>query len=332
MRTLLIALPLLASMTVHAQNCDSADTKLCDEQRSLNLDAIAKAFNTNLSGVTLCDPKESVIAQVDDGKGGKKLVRTAQNTWTEFKKVGDDYQASFSAFHRNSKTGEVKPSKMYIKLVAGASENKFPLTGKNKAQLQLFMDGHYGTASGKYDLQLDSNGNIDILETSSKMFQAKRGKENLDKGAVFMPTNIKVSKSNGKTSYVIDSIRFDFTKEQMDQIEKETGKKFFTGNFNEKINEYEGVPYSIDEVRKLADHASIKEEVENGLTWSNCPEVTEEEAIKFNSNAVKEHNSAVRNSSKGNTLKDSARKLGKEIKQSASKAVKKAKNSKVKEQ
>lgn len=331
MRTLLIALPLIASMNVHAQKCDSTNEKLCDEQRSLDLDAIAKAFNTNLSGVTLCDPKESVIAQVDDGKGGKKLVRTAQNTWTDFKKVGDDYQASFSAFHRNSKTGEVKPSKMYIKLVAGASENKFPLTGKNKAQLQLFMDGNFGTAAGKYDLQLDANGAIDILETSSKMAQFKRGKENLDKGAFYMPTNIKVSKSNGKASYVIDSIRFDFNKEQMEKIEKETGNKFFTENFNDKINEYEGVPYSIDEVRKMADHAGIKEEVENGLTWSNCPEVTEEEALKFNTDSIQQNNRAVKRSVKGNTL-NSARSLGKEVAEKAKSKARKLSTKKAKEE
>ena len=318
MRTLLFAVPLMVTVSVQAQT-------------SVDADAIAKAFNSNLSGVTLCDPKANVIAEVDDGQGGKKLVRTAQNTWADFKPEGKGYSSSFTAFHRNSKTGEVKPNKMILKLVPEGSENIDPVSGKKKVQLQLFMNGALDNAAAKYDVSVNEKGDIDILETSSKFFQFKRGKENLDKGAMSYATNIKVSKTNGKTNYVMDELSYVFTNDQVKKAEEATGKKFFTDTFNEKTEEFNGFAYNADDFKKIADSAGVKAEVKTGTNWSNCPDITEEDALKFAKGSVEKHNLKLK-SKKGNTFKSSERKSLKGEKQEVKSEEKKATSIKAKVQ
>lgn len=308
---------------VKFSNCEitkRAGKNLCDEVLSLNAEAVAKAFNNNLSGVTLCDPENSVLAQVDDGNGGKKIVRTAQNTWSDFKKDGDGYSSFFSAYHRNSLTGEVKSNKMYLKIVPDASENFHPITGQKKVQLQLSYDGGSGTPAAKYDIQINAKGEIDIFETSGRMFQYKRGKENVVEGAMYSPTNIKVSKTDGKTSYTIDNVLYRFTQEQIAKIEKETDKKFFTDKFNEKTEEFEGVTYTADEVNALGVTPVIK----SGLNWSNCPAVTTEEILNFGKASIESHNKDVKGKEKkSNSFKRSSRESLKGKKEKAEKKTKK---------
>lgn len=293
MRSLIIAAPLLVSFTVHAQT-------------SNDVHAIAKGFNKNLSGVTLCDPKGSVLAEVDDGQGGKKLVRTAQNTWSDFKPDGNGYASYFTAFHRNSKTGEVRPSKMMLRLVPEGSENIDPVSGKKKVQLQLSYEGASDIAA-KYDASIDDQGGLDIFETSSKINQFKRGKEHVDKGAMSYATNIKVSQANGKTNYVIDEVLYHFNTEQVTKVEKELGKKLFTDVYNEKKEEFEGLSFTSDEMKKLAETAGIKPDIKTGVNWSNCPAVTEAEALNFAKNTVEKHNKSLK-SKKANNFKSSGRK------------------------
>lgn len=272
-----------------------------NEAKAQDIDSVARSFNEAFKGgVTLCgkDPKDSVIVEVDDGKGGKKLIRVAQNTWNEFAKDGDQYSSHFSALHRDSKTGEVKPRKMNLKLFTNEL---------NQVQLDLYMDG-VNTPAANYDLIINAAGEIEIIQLTSKMVQLKTGKDKVNEGAFISPSRIKVSKVGATTNYIMDGVRYDFTKAEMDLIKKETGKGFFTDNFNEKSGEYEGVPYTISEVRALAEKYKTETTVTDGLHWANCAEVTSEEAALFALNKVQSgKNLKVRNSKAGRTLKNAGR-------------------------
>lgn len=208
------------------------------------------------------------IAEVTKLDGTKEMRRVPQNTLGKFKNMNGTYVSEFSSYRWDKKSLSSKTEISYLRIERSQDgKPRLNMYDKNNN----FQAGHA--------IGYSTDGEVEFVLSEATAVQPVTGLEHAGKDAEFYYYVIRSSKVEGTIHYTVDDLSYEFPKAVREQIEKETGKFFFTDKLDQNGTAYIGNVFSIEEIRALSKKYGIEARFGGAKPWKNCPLPTPEDLL-----------------------------------------------------